>query len=129
MTVRELPMNVQVRLKTEQAALWHKRINTGYEVLAYNPTGTRYFHARRVVKSWSDTRGHYMPYGGGSHWLVRYGAVQFQSYKNPLGYKDYRLCDGRAFGKSKNGTEIPSKVSTKKEVLAIAKQIGIFHIK
>lgn len=41
-----------------------------------------------------------------------------------MGY-DYVLCRGKTYSKSANGTIIPASVKTKKEVLSIAKAIGI----
>lgn len=127
MTFNELPIKTQERLAQERAQLSKKRINTAYEVHLYNAEGTRYFYARRLTKSWNDDKGNYMPFGGGSFWRIAYGRVQFEGYRNPVGERDYRLCDGKTYARSANGTVIPRSVDTKKEVMTIAKNIGIFN--
>lgn len=128
MTFQELPQETQEQLRIEQLDLVKRNRNTAYEVHIYDALGSRYFYARRICQAWSDTKGNCMPFGGGSHWRLCYGRVQFESYKTPVGTREYRLCDGRVYGKSANGTVIPKSVSTKKEVMAIAKAIGIFNI-
>ncbi len=84
------------------------------------------FSARRHQSSWQDDKGNYMPFGGGSEWTIRYGCIGFVRRKQVMGY-DYELDYGRVYSKSANGTIIPSSVKTKKEVLSIAKSIGIFN--
>ncbi|MBP7856835.1 MAG: hypothetical protein KAZ98_03055 [Prevotella sp.] len=128
MKFNELPTDVQDQLNAEREKIKNKSVNTPYVVHIYNADGTRYFYARRVSEPWSDTKGNYMPFGGGSHWKLTYGAVQFEGYKNPVGERDYRLCDGKTYGKSANGTVIPRVLGSKKEVLSIIKQIGIFNL-
>lgn len=123
----ELPIELQNDLKNQQAAIAKKRVNNSYEVLLYNESGTRYFWARRYQASWYKD-GKYMPYGGGSSWSIRYGKMQFRRYKNPVGTVEVELVEGDLFNKSQNGTRIPKEVKTKAEVLAIAKQIGIFNL-
>ena len=127
MKISELPQDVQDRLNNERKELCKKNLNTPYEVRLYNKEGTRYFAARRVCKVWADDKGHYMPFGGGTYWTVRYGAVQFRNERQAIGRR-YELCDGKTYMKSKNGTEIFPEVDTKKEVMRIAKLIGIFDI-
>ena len=127
MNFNELPQDVQERLNNERKELCKKNLNTPYEVRLYNKEGTRYFAARRVCKVWADDKGHYMPFGGGTYWTVRYGAVQFRNERQAIGRR-YELCDGKTYMKSKNGTEIFPEVDTKKEVMRIAKLIGIFDI-
>lgn len=128
MKFSELPIEVQQDLKNQQAALAKKRINNSYKVLLYNESGTRYFWARCHPASWFDGKGHYLPFGGGSSWSVRYGKVQFRRYKSPLGTDEVELVKGGFFDMSQNGTRIPQEVKTKAEVRAIAKQIGIFNL-
>lgn len=128
MKFSELPIEVQKDLKNQQAALAKKRINNSYKILLYNESGTRYFWARRHQAHWHDSKGNYLPFGGGSSWSVRYGRVQFRRYKSPLGTDEVELVKGNSFGRSLNGTVIPKEVKTKAEVLAIAKQIGIFNL-
>ena len=125
MKFSELPKQVQETLTKEKGLLHLKKINTPYEVLVYNETGTRFFNARRVQSPWLDN-GNYMPFGGGSKWTIKYGEMVFCTCRNPFGEIDAELRMGKTFGKSKNGTVIPQSVATKKEVLALIDQIGIF---
>ena len=128
MKFNELPIEIQEQLNAEREELKSKHINTPYKIHIYNADGTRYFCANRVCRSWNDNKGNYMPFGGGTYWTLIYGKVQFQRYRNVMGETDYSLCDGDCFKKSANGTIIPSRVETKKEVLGIIKQIGIFEL-
>ena len=125
MRFSELPQQVQDSLTSEQSHLHLKQVNTAYEVLVYNVTGTRFFHAKRVQSSWQGN-GVYMPFGGGSQWIIKYGEMGFRLIRDPFGGIGAELCMGRRFGKSKNGTVIPNSVATKAEVLALIAQIGIF---
>ena len=125
MRYSELPQQVQDSLTSEQSLLHLKQVNTAYEVLVYNKTGTRFFHARRVQSSWQGN-GTYMPFGGGSVWSINYGEMGFRLCRNPFGEIDAELRMGKTFGKSKNGTVIPKSVGTKREVLALIDEIGIF---
>ena len=120
----DLPIETQQRLNCERLNLRNRSINNAYEVLLYNQPGTRYFHARRHQNSWYDDKGNYMPFGGGSEWTLQYGCIGFSRKKQVMGY-DYVLCRGKAYSKSANGTIITASVKTKKEVLSIAKAIGI----
>lgn len=129
MKLSELPADVQQHLAKQRNELSGKRINTAYRVELYNADGTRYFEAIRRCKSWSDDKGNYMPFGGGTHWIVRYGAVQWTTRIDPLGGKAYELCNGKQYGKSANGTEIPKSLKTKKDVLELVNRIGIFILK
>lgn len=128
MKISELPTEVQEQLARERQALARKKVDTPYEVELYNADGTRFFRARRVQHAWGDDKGNYMSFGGGSHWTVTYGAVQARSYRSPMGTMEYELSLGKAFGRSANGTVIPKAVATKREVLDIAKAIGIFNL-
>lgn len=130
MKFEELPAEKQKALNRERQQLKGKCTNTPYIIHIYNADGTRYFYARRCCEAWSDPNtGNSMPFGGGSHWRISYGAVQFERYTNPVGERDYRLCDGKRYGKSANGTPIPCVLATKKEVLSLINQIGIFKVK
>lgn len=128
MKISELPAEVQERLAKERRALAKKKVDTPYEIELYNADGTRYFRARRVQHAWGDDKGNSMPFGGGSHWTVTYGAVQARSYRSPMGTMEYELSLGKTFGRSANGTVIPKAVATKREVLDIAKAIGSFNL-
>ena len=128
----ELPMEFQEKLNKERTMRMGVKCNMPYEVLVYNETGTRYFHAQRCCISWNDDKGHSMPFGGGTYWKIYYGAVQFHRTKNPLGMLDYEWCLGKLYTSKtfEDGSkvEIPSTVSTKKEVLSIIKSLRIFNI-
>ena len=112
MKFNELPIEVQEKLNAERLDLRNHQINNKYEVLLYNPSGTRYFHARRL--------------GGGSEWEVKYGFTGFIREKQIIGY-DYRIAKGKTYSKSANGTVIPSTVKTKKEVILLIHKIGGFY--
>lgn len=123
MTIDELPIEEQNQLRETKPAFVGRRINSIREVLVYDKTGTRYFHAWRVYEG---VRHGY--YGNPSYWKIRYGKVQFKREKDPFGGTYYEWCNGKSFGKSMNGTEIPSFVNTKKEVTDVLNKIGIFDI-
>ena len=125
MKFSDLSIETKQRLNCERLNLRNRSINSAYEVLFYNQSGTRYFYARRHQDSWYDEKGNYMPFGGGSEWTVRYGCIGFARKKQVIGY-DYELVEGKTYSKSSNGTVVPSSVKTKKEVLDIAKAIGLF---
>ena len=125
MRAKELPIEVQETLADAMGRLHLEQVNTAYEVVMYNKAGSRYFSARRVQGSWQGN-GVYMPFGGGSKWIIKYGEMGFRLHRDPFGGIGAELCMGKAFGKSKNGTIIPQSVATKKEVLALIAQIGIF---
>ena len=127
MRLIDLPENVQNVLRQEKVKYVSKRINDGYTIHLYSSDGMRYVYARRHAMA-----SQYMSFGGGSYWTIAYGKVQFESYNNPVGERDYRWCDGMIFGsiKKKDGSivEIPKRVDTKKEVIEIIKSIGKFEI-
>lgn len=125
MKFSDLPLAVQESLADAKSRLHLKQVNTAYEVLLYNKTGTRYFSARRVQGSWQGN-GVYMPFGGGSKWAIKYGEIGFKTHRNPFGGIDAELGMGRRFGKSANGTVIPQFVASKRDVLALLAAIGIF---
>lgn len=126
MTFKELPSETKKRLLEEQAQLHKKNVNTPYCVRIYNFLGTRYFYARRVCEAWSDDKGNSMPFGGGTHWVIAYGAVAFARYRNPVGEIDYELVDGRMFS-NRGDVCIPKRLATKKEVMALIKAIGVIN--
>lgn len=132
MKFSELPMEFQEKLNKERENYKGLKINTGYEVLIYNETGTRYLHARRCCMAWSDNKGNAMPFGGGSYWKVVYGAIQFRATKNPLGGRTYEWCEGKQFSSRtrEDGTvvEINHHIGTKKEVMELVKALGVFNI-
>ena len=125
MRFSELPLAVQESLADAKNRLHLKQVNTAYEILVYNKTGTRYFNARRVQDSWQGNDV-YMPFGGGSKWAIKYGEIGFKTHRDPFGGIDAELGMGRRFDKSANGTVIPQFVASKREVLALLTAIGIF---
>jgi len=126
MNISELPEKDRLQLETERKSLHLQNRSDSYNIIAYNKAGTRYFKARRIPHPWYDDRGRSMPFGGGTHWTVAYGAVQFRAVRNPLGGTDYELCDGKRYAASPNGTAVPNTVETKKAVMKILKAIGEF---
>lgn len=127
MKFNELPESIQQRLNDERLKLSNRVINNAYEVLLYNQSGTRFFHARRKQSSWQDNKGNYLPFGGGSEWNIRYGCIGFARKKQVMGY-NYELVRTKIYSKSANGSVVPTTVKTKKEVIAVAKAIGIFKV-
>lgn len=124
MKFSELPIKTQERLKDESRKRFR---NDAYEVYLVSRNGSRYLMARRHQIPWSDCNGNSMPFGGGSEWSVQYGELAFALRRQVIG-RDYEICHGKRFGKSANGTIIPKSVKTKKEVMALAKAIGIFEL-
>ncbi len=121
MKFNELPQEWQASLSKDRLNLHQKNYQTPYEILMYNEDGTRYFFARRCVLP-----SRYMRFGGGSYLTIAYGAVQFRACRNCLGGREYELCKGKRYCQAQNGTEIPSELPTKKEVLEVLTKIGIF---
>lgn len=130
MELKDLPTSVQEELLAERKVLhtnW--KVNTAYKVLFTDLAGTRYFIATRGCIPYSDAKGNYMPFGGGTQWRIRYGRILWSVGKDPMGGKTYQwVASGKIFNKSINGTEIPKIVGTKKEVLEIARKIGTLII-
>lgn len=126
MTLNDLDIETRnrlVKMRNELSKTWKE--NSAYRICFTNPEGTRYFSAIRKVISWNDDKGHYMPFGGGSYWQIKYGKIKWTTEKDPIGGKVYLWVKSReTFSKSANSTIIPKEVKTKKEVLEIAKKIG-----
>lgn len=126
MTLSELPLEIQEQLRNERAVLhtkWYQ--NTPYDVCFTNLEGTRFFRACRISIPYSDDKGNYMPFGGGSKWRISYGKILWDIRKDPLGGKEYYWKKtNQLFRKSANGTEIPATVSKKADVMDIAKRIS-----
>ena len=127
MKFSELPKDVQVYLTAERLKMKNRNCSTAYDIVLYNAEGTRYFRAHRCSIPWWDNKGNSMPFGGGTYWDIYYGCVQFRRERNPLGEYDYRLVEGKQYSRSMNGTPIPQKLSTKKEVMELVQKIGIFN--
>ena len=127
-TLSELPVDIQDKLKEERTNLYKTwKRDEAYHICFTNKEGTRFFLAtRKSVPSYVSDR----PFGGGSYWVVRYGKILWDSKQSPVGpvLYEYFWKKGQCFGKAQNGTVIPNQVATKKEVLAIAKEIGIFEM-
>jgi hypothetical protein len=130
MKLQDLPQEIQGRLNAERVLLskcWYK--NDSYHITLVSEDGRRFFTAVRKQSPYCNSKGAYMPFGGGSEWHLAYGVVQFDYETEPMGNgKKYFWTKGKTYGKSANGTVIPKKVNTKEEVLEIAKQIGLFEI-
>lgn len=126
MKLSELPQQVQDQLLAERVKLHETRkANDAWHIAFVNEDGTRYFEAYR--------KNDFTRFSGGcccGWWNIRYGKVLWDRRKQLLGddYDYFWVFSGKMFSKSQNGTEIPRSVRTKKEVLAIAKAIGIFNI-
>lgn len=130
MLLSDLPNDVQEQLTSERLRLhveWKR--NDAYHILFTNIDGTRYFEANRISES-SCFRGYYMPFGGGSYWEIKYGKIKWSSTYDNLSCstKYYWKCTRQVFRKSTNGTVIPQILRKKKDVLEVAKSIGIFDI-
>ena len=131
MLLSELPIEIQEILRAERLTLcekWYK--NTGYEVCLVNKEGTRYFYAIRKQFEYTNDRGGYMPFGGGSDWHISYGKILWDRTKQVMGndYDYFWTKTSNLFAKSANGTIIPKRVGTKKEVIELVKAIGIFNL-
>ena len=130
MKLQDLPQAIQEKLNAERAVLcknWYE--NDAYRITLVSEDGKRFFTAIRKQSAYTNDKGAYMPYGGGSEWHLAYGAVQFDYETELMGNgREYFWRKGKTYGKSANGTIIPKKVNTKKEVLDVVKQIGLFEI-
>ena len=124
MKFNELPVKVQEKLTQERAEAhitWKR--NDAYNVRFTNKEGTRCFEATReqTVNA---------PYGivlsSSSVWVVSHYSINVKVLGGLC--PQYILSVGQKFNKSFNGTEIPQYVSTKAEVLKIAKSIGTLEM-
>lgn len=111
MKFSELPIEVQEKLNTKRLTLRNHQINSKCEVLLYNPSGTRYFYAKRCQID------------GSSQWEIKYGFMCFSRMNQEISC-DYEIVKGKTYSQSANGTIIPSTVKTKKEVILLAHKIG-----
>lgn len=131
MTFSELPQETQDRLNKELQQIRDKRCDCigTRSITLWNANKTRCLQAFRIIHvanayvngTW---RGTY------SYWEINYFKPQDVATKvrQVMGY-DYEWREHRTFySASANGTVIPNNVKTKKEVLALAKSIGIFNI-
>lgn len=127
-TAAQLPQEYQDQLARMRSEL--KDENTPFAVTLYNKTGKIAFYARRCQHSWDDHKtGNHLPFGGGSYWTIRCCSIQWRPRKDLMGGGfTLELCDGPRYGKYGDGKVIPAEVSTKKEVLALAREIGVFNL-
>ena len=122
--LRESDVNELNESRSTLSVVWHK--NDSYHLTLVSEDGKRYLEADRI-SSFDGYRS------DGSYWKIRYGKIGwgFDRTSNPF-EKEYtpswKMIRNKTIRVSSNGTEIPSSVGTKKEVIAIAKQIGIFKL-
>ena len=124
-SLSDLPHDVQNKLKAERSLLfekWHR--NTADEVRFTNKEGTRYFMANRIQDSYQDVND------TDSTWLIKYGKILWTYRINPDGNKEYywKMSQNAVISISSNGTSIPKVVSTKSEVMDLARKIGTLII-
>ena len=134
MKLNELPQEIYDKMIADANNWKGKLASNAYGVMAYNQAGTRFFSATRRCIGWQDTKsGNSMPFGGGTYWVIRYGAIQWQHkvHRDPLGqvYDEYSWVRSKVFSKitnSKTGEaiDIPSELGTKKEVVALLAKLG-----
>lgn len=130
--ISELPQELQERLAKEKSGLyrtWHQ--NDAYHVCFTDKVGKFYIYAKRDngFRLWSRC-------AGVNGWYIKFGKVQCKhGYDvNVIGERTeyYRWVKGTTYLKfiKADGTlvEIPQVVSTKKELMDIVKQLGIFEI-
>lgn len=86
--------NELLEQRKELCSKWKQ--NSAYDICFTNTDGTRYFKAKRVVLSWNDDKGHYMPFGGGTYWQIRYGKIKWTTEKKSNWR--YGLCMGSITG-------------------------------
>lgn len=106
-------MKTMAQINEQRAILYVKRrVNKCREVRFYNEPGTRCFWA------WKST--------GRQEWNVRYGEVVISRQSN--GKYELTMSRNREFSLSANGTQIPRKVKSRTQVMAIAESIGTLMI-
>lgn len=130
MKLSELPQEIQQRLIDERATLHEKwNVNTSYDYCVVNTDGTRFFRAHRRNDFGSFNANKWSTCGW---WEISYGAIRWKRHHiyacGTYWGEEYRWEEAETFGKAVNGTVIPKQVHTKKEVIALAKEIGIFNI-
>ena len=133
MKLNELPQEIQDKLIADRENWKGKLASCAYHVTAYNKNGTRFFSATRRCVGWQDTKtGNSMPFGGGTYWEVKYGVMQWvhRKHRNPLGElaHEYMWVHGTRYYNIRRTTDdvlinIPDKLDTKKEVMAILKKL------
>ena len=126
MNLNELPQNIQDQLREERTQLYiNWRKNTSHEICFTNKEGTRYFYAKRKLDNPTPGMGCY----GSSTWRVSYGKILWEIRTIGWGIEYYEwVMTNQKFGKAANGTVIPSRIKTKKEVMDVAKAIGTLEM-
>lgn len=121
-TLSELPEEVANEMR-EKRKIYANSIcrNSSYEYCVVNEDCTRFFSASRTY-GWDGYKSY------GNTWHITYGSISWKFSKRLFGLYEPEWCKGKTFGKATNGTEIPKMVGTKKEVIELAKKIGIFNI-
>jgi len=122
MKFSELPQDVQDVLNKKRAEKEAAQVNTGTEILLYNPQFTRFFWAKR-----HSAPSQHWRFGGGNYWEVHYGEVVFCKTKVCGSFTEWGWTFGKEYGKA-NGVTIPKEVGRKAEIVEIIKGIGIFDI-
>lgn len=73
-----------------------------------------------------------MNFGGGSYWTIICCTIQWRPRKDLFGQGfSLELCKGKRYffyGTNDNKKHIPTELKTKAEVLALAREIGLFNI-
>lgn len=120
----ELPEEIKNALIEERNHLCETwKLNNSYHVCFVNKEGTRFFAADRI-----SVAGLYHAFGGGSYWRVRYGSIKWGMNRGIMGTYEYSWRKSTIYTRSSNGTIIPMQVDTKKEVMDLVKNIGIFEV-
>ena len=121
MKFEELPIEVQEQLRAEIAAQANTISDSPFSLKIYSKNGKRWIYAYRCVGDCVNKNGNPWRLGGPQNWTIQYGAVQFESYRNPLGEKSWRLCESKVFSSKtlEDGSvlEIPRTLHKKAEVL------------
>lgn len=130
MTFNELPQDKQQALIDSRKTLYVKmREDTGYRVVRVNKTGTRFFEAQRRQIAYTGNPCGYMRFGGGSYWVIYYGEIRWRAVRHPMGndYDCVWICSHKHLFGSRNGVQIPGRLNTKKEVMALIDKLEIFN--
>lgn len=134
MKFNELPINEQERLRAERLNMHNHPTNTPFLIEVYSEDGMRKFSAERYQYAYKDNKGGYLPFGGGSQWKISYSGwawgfdIQRDDFnkcvKVPINIWPRRF----SYKTFEDGTrvEVPRVVKTKKEVIALIKELGCF---
>lgn len=128
-TASQLPQEYQDQLAKMRSEL--KDENTPFAITLHSKNGRVAFYARRCQHAWENHRtGNRLNFGGGSYWTIVCCPIQWRPRKDLMGGGfSLELCDGPRYGKyGKDDKAIPRQLATKKEVLELAREIGLFNI-